>query len=130
MAGQPLKFLTDQQVADIHEKVMARNGGLPGYREGARLGAMLERIRNQIRFDSASRGSPGLVAAMTTFALSIGQPFNDGNRRTAMACGLVVLRVNGCTSEPDSIGLLQLVVDACSGRTDQKAFVEGYLTLL
>jgi death-on-curing protein len=129
MAGQPLKFLTDQQVADIHEKVVARNGGLPGYREGARLGAMLERIRNQIRFDSASR-SPGLVAAMTTFALSIGQPFNDGNRRTAMACGLVVLRVNGCTSEPDSIGLLQLVVDACSGRTDQKAFVEGYLTLL
>ena len=129
MACQPLKFLTDQQVADIHEKLMARDGGVAGYREGALLTAMLERVRNQIRF-GGGRASPELIAAMTTFALTIGHPFNDGNRRTALACGLVVLRVNGCNTEPEPVRLLRLIVAARAGETDQETFVEGYLAQL
>ncbi len=129
MARQPLKFLSDQQVADIHEKLMARDGGVAGYREGAQLAAMLERIRNQIRFGGGC-ANPELIAAMTTFALTIGQPFNDGNRRTALACGLVVLKVNDCSSEPEPVRLLRLIVAACAGETDQETFIRDYLALL
>jgi prophage maintenance system killer protein len=130
MACRPLKFLTDQQVADIHEKLMARDGGLAGYREGARLAAILERIRNQIRFTGNGAVSAELLAAMTTFALAIGAPFNDGNRRTALACGLVALKVNGCNSEPEPVRLLRLVVAAGSDEADQETFLKGYLMLL
>ena len=130
MAGQPLKFLTDQQVADIHEKLMARDGGLPGYREGASLAAVLERVRNLIRFGGASGLCPERIAALVTFALSIGAPFNDGNRRTALACGLVVLAVNGRHSTPESVQLIRLIVAACANETPQEVFVREYLALL
>ena len=130
MACQPLKFLTDQQVADIHEKLMARDGGVAGYREGARLDAVLERIRNQILFSGNGAVSVELIAALTTFALTIGAPFNDGNRRTALACGLVVLKVNGCAAEPEPVRLLRLIVAAGAGEANQDTFIEGYLALL
>ncbi len=130
MAGQPLKFLTDQQVADIHEKLMVRDGGQPGYRPGASLTAVLERVRNQIRFGGNRLTRPELVAALTTFALAIGQPFNDGNRRTALACGLVVLRANGRDPHPDSVQLITLIVAAGSGEVCQDAFTRDYLALV
>lgn len=123
-----MKFVTDQQVADLHEKLMARDGGLPGYREDASLGAILERVRNQIRFGGSN--SAERIAAMSTFALAIGRPFNDGNRRTALACGLVVLGANGSGTEPDSAHLCKLIVAASSGAIDQDAFIRDYLALL
>ena len=129
MARQSLKYLSDQQVADIHEKLMARDGGLPGYREGARLGALLDRVRNQIRFGGAGRSSPARIAAMTTFALCIGRPFRDGNRRTALAAGLVVLKVNEIDKAPDALRLSTLIVAASSGEAEQEAFIRGYLAL-
>lgn len=125
-----MKFLTDQQIADIHERLMARDGGLPGYRQGASLGAVLERVRNLIRFGGRRCADPEFIAAMATFALSIGQPFNDGNRRTALACGLLVLRVNDCPAEPEPVRLIRLIVDAASGTANQDDFIEGYLALL
>lgn len=130
MAGQPLKFLSNQQVADIHERLMARDGGLPGYREGASLGAILERVRNLIRFGGTDRTCPELIAALVTFAISIGQPFNDGNRRTALACGLLILRVNDRASSPEAVQLVRLIVAACAGETRQEAFSSDYLALL
>lgn len=130
MARQPLKFLSDQQVADIHERLMARDGGEPGYRQGARLGAVLERVRNLIRFGGSRYTCPDQIAALTTFAIAIGQPFNDGNRRTALACGLVVLRVNGRDSEPEQVQAVRLLAAACAGEIDQSSFIEAYLALL
>lgn len=130
MAGRPLKFLTDQQVADIHEKLMARDGGLPGYREGASLAAVLGRVRNLIRFGGDSGACPERIAALVTFAITIAAPFNDGNRRTALACGLVVLGVNGRHVSLESAQLTRLIVSAGSGETPQEIFVRDYLALI
>jgi prophage maintenance system killer protein len=130
MAGQPLKFVTDQQVADIHEKLMACEGGRPGYRQGASLSAVLERVRNRIRFGGVGGTCPERIAALVTFALCIGQPFNDGNRRTALACGMVILSVNDRPTEPEPVQLVQLIVAASSGTISQEAFTREYLVLL
>jgi death-on-curing protein len=124
-----LKFLTDQQVANVHEILMARDGGLAGYREGASLSAVLERVRNLIRFGGDTYTDPVGVAAMTTFALTIGYPFNDGNKRTALACGLIVLQVNGHQRSPDSDDLARLIVEAASGNLDQSLFLKRYRAL-
>ena len=124
-----MRFLTDQQVADVHEKLMARDGGLAGYREGASLSAVLERVRNLIRFGGDPYTDPVAIAAMTTFALTIGHPFNDGNKRTAMASGLIVLRVNGHSHAADPQRLAELIIEAASGDVDQNRFLERYKAL-
>ncbi len=129
MAGRSLKFLTDQQVADIHEKLMARDGGQPGYRPGASLAAVLERVRNRIRFGGAGGLCPEHIAALVTYAIVIGAPFNDGNRRTALASGLVVLSVNDRPAAADPVQLIRLIVAACSVDSRQENFVRDYLAL-
>ena len=130
MARQSLKFLTDQQIADVHEKLVVRDGGQPGYRQGASLAAVLDRVRNMIRFGGSRCTNPELIAALTTYAISIGEPVNDGNRRTALACGLMVLRVNGCGAEPEAVALLRLLVAASAGERSQEKFAADYIALI
>ncbi len=127
MVSQELRFLTDQQVADIHEKLLARDGGLAGYRPGASLSAILERVRNNVEFRGPSYHDPKVIAALTTYALTVGHAFLDGNKRTALVCGVIVLHINGVDRSPDEEALRQLVVRAAAGHLTQDEFIGQYL---
>lgn len=130
MASEELKFVTEQQVADIHEKLLARDGGLPGYRTGTTLSAVLERVRNHVLYDGENYNDARKVAALLTFAIAIGHPFNDANKRVALSAGIVMLLINGETALPDPAKLPELIVEAAARKVDKEQFIEGYLELL
>lgn len=130
MASEELKFVTEQQVADIHEKLLARDGGLPGYRMGTSLSAVLERVRNHVLYDGENYNEARKTAALLTFAITIGHPFNDANKRVALAVGIAMLLINGETALPDPAKLAELIVEAAAKRVDKDQFIEGYLELL
>ena len=130
MASQELKHISDQQVADTHEKLLARDGGLPGYRPGARLSSVLDRVRNNILYGGQQYRDASTVAALTTYAIIVGHAFNDANKRTAMAVGLVVLKINGVTEEPDEVSLRELIKSAAAGEVDLQTFTSQYIGLL
>ena len=127
MASQELKHITTQQVADMHEKLLARDGGLPGYRLGTSLEAVLERVRNNVQYGGQPNHDPSVVAALTTYAIAVGHPFNDANKRTALSAGLVVLLINGIDVLPNADTLKALVVSAAASEIEQDEFVASYL---
>ena len=130
MAGEELKFVTEQQVADIHEKLLARDGGLPGYRTGTSLAAVLERVRNHVLYDGEYYNEARKNAALITYAITIGHPFNDANMHTALSTGIAMLIVNGETAFPDPSKLAGLIVEAAARKVDKDQFIEAYLELL
>ena len=87
----------------IHREVLAAHGGMPGLRDRPLLEAA-------VAAPQATHGGEALikdvfeVAAAYLFYLCSNHPFNDGNKRTALAASLVFLEANDYLSDPDLPG--------------------------
>jgi death-on-curing protein len=130
VAGKELRYVSVQQVADIHEKLLARDGGLPGYRAGVSLASVLDRVKNNLLYGSLEQQDPVTTAALTTYAITVGHTFNDANKRTGMSVGLVLLKLNEITAEPDGVKLREMIKAVAAGKVDQDTFIKHYIELL
>ena len=103
MPEQVFRFLTVAAVEAIHREVLAAHGGMPGLRDRTLLEAA-------VAAPQATYGGEALikdvidVAAAYLFYLCRNHPFNDGNKRTALATCLVFLEVNESLPNPDLAG--------------------------
>ena len=122
---------TEQQVADLHEHLLARHVGLPGSRVGTSLGATLGRIHMNLayQFDDPTVAE---VAALTVYAFAVGHPFNDANKRTALAVGDLSLLMNDerTIAKKHGIELADLVIELAAGEIGQDRFIEAYVEML
>jgi death-on-curing protein len=123
LPGRPLRHLTADAVRAIHEEVLAAHGGLAGLRDEALL-------ESAVAAPQATYGGEALIkdtleiAAAYLFYLCLNHPFNDGNKRTALAACLVFLEANERLPDP---GLPQryielweaLVLDVAASRLDR-----------
>ncbi len=71
-------------------------------------------------------------AAFNVYALAVGHPFNDANKRTALAVGDLILLMNGERTIPHRYGieLADLVVELAAGNIGRDRFIEMYVDLL
>ena len=122
---------TEQQIADLHEYVLARHGGLPGSRISLSLGATLGRIKTNLAYQFEDPTVPQ-VAAFTVYAFTVGHPFNDANKRTALAAGDLILLMNDekIIASEHQIELADLVIELAAGRIGQGRFIEAYVEML
>ena len=122
---------TEQQVADLHEHLLARHGGLPGSRMGTSVGALLGRVQMNLacQFEEPTVAQ---VAAFAVYAFTVGHPFNDANKRTALAAGDLILRMNGhhVVAKADQFELADLVIELAAGNVDRDGFLEAYVEML
>ena len=122
---------TEQQVADLHEHLLARDGGQPGSRVGTSIGAILGRIQANLayRFESPSVQQ---VAAFAVYAFTAGHPFNDANKRTALTVGDLILLMNDerVIRAEHQIELADRIVELAAGNIGQDRFMERYIELL
>ena len=122
---------TEQQVADLHEHLLARHGGLPGSRIGTSIGAILGRIQANLayRFENPTVQQ---VAAFTVYAIAVGHPFNDANKRTALAVGDLILLMNGqqVIRSEYQIELADRIVELAAGKIGEVRFMNGYVEML
>jgi death on curing protein len=97
------RFLTVAAVEAVHREVLAAHGGMPGLRDRTLLEAAAAAPR-------ATYGGQALikdvidVASAYLFYLCRNHPFNDGNKRTALAACLVFLDANESLPDPDLSG--------------------------
>ncbi|EKT4486311.1 type II toxin-antitoxin system death-on-curing family toxin [Shewanella algae] len=87
-----LKFLGVDDVIDIHDSILASEPGSKGAyldRVDAVVGR-IEREEDYQGFESAFH-----LAAAYIEAFAVGHAFVDGNKRTAFACGMIILEMNG-----------------------------------
>ena len=122
---------TEQQIADLHEYVLARHGGLPGSRIGLSLGATLGRIKTNLAYQFENPTVPQ-VSAFTVYAFTVGHPFNDANKRTALAAGDLILLMNDekIIASEHQIELADLVIELAAGSIVQDRFIEAYVEML
>lgn len=122
---------TEQQIADLHEHLLAGHGGLPGSRAGASLGSVLGRVHMNLAYQFEDP-SVEQVAAFAVYAFVVGHPFNDANKRTALTVGDLILLMNDerIVATRYGIELADLVIELAAGNVGQDRFVAKYGELL
>ena len=122
---------TEQQVADLHEHLLVRQGGLPGSRIGTSIGAVLGRIQTNLayRFENPTVQQ---FAAFAVYAFTVGHTFNDANKRTALAVGDLILLMNDrkVIRSEYQIELADQIVQLAAGQVGQVRFMEEYIEML
>ena len=100
--------LSVEEAVAIHERLVARFGGLPGVRDLGLLESALYRPQTGYYADLAE------MAAALFESLLMNHPFVDGNKRVAFFATDIFLRLNGWKLEVDAdethaflIGLLE-----------------------
>lgn len=91
------RWITEHMLLAIHSQQVERYGGLHGVRDQNVFLSALARPKHRWASDEAADWADLAAAYLVGFART--QGFNDGNKRTALACALVFLALNGI--QPD-----------------------------
>lgn len=87
-------YLSLEEVVRIHDFLIEKIGGLSGIRDVAILESAIANPMTAV-FGQELHPSIFDKAASYLYSISRNHPFLDGNKRTATACSLTFLRVNG-----------------------------------
>lgn len=89
-----MRFLVLDEILHLHARVLVRFGGSGGVRDVGRLEAVIA-CQHQAVFGVEVYGTLFEKAAAMVRGLVADHPFVDGNKRTAMLVGLVLVESNG-----------------------------------
>jgi death-on-curing protein len=110
------RWITEEILLAIHAQQIERYGGLHGVREEGVILSALARPRNRWAYDRSADMAD--LAAHYLVGLTRTQGFNDGNKRSALACALVFLAVNGLALHVPPGELYALTMKASIGEAD------------
>jgi death on curing protein len=110
-----------EAVKAIHAEVLAAHGGSAGVREEALLESAVAAPQATMMGETLFT-DPLEVAAAYLFYLCRNHPFVDGNKRTALATGLVFLSENGLLPNErlDANAWEALTIDVAASRLDRE----------
>lgn len=115
MSSDEIEFLTLAEAVEIHRNQVELYGGDPGIRDYNLLASAL--YIAQSTFDGRLLYEDLFhMAAAYIFHLCQNHPFIDGNKRTALVCGLVFLDFNGIEIDDPSGVLYKMMMKVASGR--------------
>jgi death-on-curing protein len=123
------RWITEPTLLAIHAQQVERYGGAHGVLDKNVVLSALSRARHRWSYDPKADLSDLAAAYLVGFARS--QGFNDGNKRTALACALVFLAVNGRRLHAPPPELYALTMAAATGQADDRvvaAFLRDRLT--
>jgi death on curing protein len=112
LPGEP-RWLTEAMLLAIHGRQIERYGGAPGLLDANVVRSALARPIHRWAYDDDADLADLAAAYLVGFARS--QGFNDGNKRTGLACSLVFLALNGHTLDVDPPELYVLTMKAATG---------------
>jgi len=118
---EPVIFLTLAEVVIIHLDQIERYGGLGGVQNMALLESALAMPEAEFGDEFLHRDLYEMAAAYA-FHICQNHPFIDGNKRTALACALVFLELNGISLLDPEEKLYNGMMEVASGKLDKKYF--------
>ena len=120
--GEP-RWVTEAVLLTIHAQQVERYGGAHGVRDQDVVRSALARpIHRWAHDDEADLAD---LAAVYLVAFVGSQGFNDGNKRTGLACALVFLRLNGYVLHVPAGELYALTMQIATGEADD-GIAAGY----
>ncbi len=105
-------WLTEEILFIIHAQQIERYGGAHGVLDENVVLAALQRPINRWSYEKSVDFAD--LAALYLVAFAGTQGFNDGNKRTGLACALVFLALNSVSFDPDAAELYELTLRAAT----------------
>lgn len=118
------KWITEATLLAIHAQQVERFGGKHGVVDQKVVLSALARPINRWAYDQDADLADLAPAYLVGFARS--QGFADGNKRTALACALVFLAINGRALHVAGAELYALTMSIATGKSDDQT-VAAYL---
>ena len=118
------RWITEPTLLAIHAQQVERYGGSHGVLDKNVVLSALARPVNRWAYDSSADLADLAAAYLVGFARS--QGFNDGNKRTGLACALVFLVLNRAPLHAPPRELYALTMAAATGKADD-AVVAAYI---
>jgi len=107
-------YLSFEQVIEIHDALIEKFGGLPGFRDKglleSALAAPMLAVFGEERYKSVYD-----KAAAYLFCISRNHPFNDGNKRTAATAAIMFLRINAETPKYSVDEFVEVIAKVAEG---------------
>jgi death-on-curing protein len=114
-----MKFLALSDVLAIHENRIRKFGGINGVRSSELLQSALGNVEATFGGEYLHKTVDEMAAAYL-YGICRNHPFMDGNKRTALACALVFLRLNGVSIRVPEDDLYDLVIGVAEGRVSKE----------
>lgn len=108
-----MKLISAQEVIEFHDRLIARDFGVPGMPEAGRADAIIHRVLNMHYYQGVKDVYE--LAAVYLVAIARGHIFNDANKRTALFVAQLFLKRNGISLPHKKEELLVLAVKAATG---------------
>ncbi len=119
------KFITIKQILAIHEKQIARFGGMSGIRDMGLLESALA-MPQATFFGQYLHKDIDEMAAAYLFHLVNNHPFLDGNKRTGAVAALIFLKVNGYPYKCYRPRMESMVLAVAQGVMDKAQIAEFF----
>jgi death-on-curing protein len=123
------RWITESTLLAIHAQQVERYGGAHGVLDKNVVLSAQNPPKHKWSYDPHADVSDLAAAYLVGFARS--QGFNDGNKRTGLACALVFLAVNSSRLHVPPEELYALTMAAATGQADDRvvaAFLRDRLT--
>ncbi len=120
--------MTEATLLTIHAQQIERFGGAHGVLDQNVVRSALARPIHRWAYDEEADLADLAAAYLVGFARS--QGFNDGNKRTGLACALVFLRLNGYALHVPGKELYALTMQIATGDADDRitaAYVRSHI---
>ena len=116
---EPL-WIEAREVLELHNRLLALDGGAAGLRDDGLLQSALARPRQL----HAYADSPDLIdmAAAYTAGILRNHPFFDGNKRTGFVVGILFLELNGYNFTATEGVATQAVIQLAAGILDEAGY--------
>lgn len=116
------EFLEPDVVLFVHDQALREYGGVHGLKNEGLLHSALGRPVNKLAY--AEPGSLDLfdLAAAYAYGLASNHAFNDANKRTAWACCVLFLKVNGVELDTPAAIVVERMPLLAAGRVDETGF--------
>jgi death-on-curing protein len=108
------RWISEAILLGIHAQQIERYGGSHGVLDKNVVLSTLARPINRWAYDEQADLADLAAAYLVGFARS--QGFNDGNKRTGLACALVFLAINGCELRVPPADLYSLTMAVANNR--------------
>ncbi len=116
------EFLEPDVVLFLHDQALREYGGVQGLRDEGLLHSALGRPVNKLAY--AEPGSIDLfdLTAAYAYGLASNHAFNDANKRTAWACCVLFLKVNGVELDAPAATVVERMPLLAAGQLGEAGF--------
>jgi death-on-curing protein len=113
-------WIEARDVLELHDRLLALDGGATGLRDNGLLQSALARPRQLYAYAD----NPNLIdmAVVYTAGILRNHPFFDGNKRTGFVVGILFLELNGYNFIATEEAATQAVIELAAGTLNEAGY--------